>query len=73
MSTLNRVQSRLFQTAFYQPDNFLLCAPTGAGKTNVAMLAFLHEIGLNMDDDGNINKDNFKIMYLIILHIRGFR
>ena len=67
MSTLNRVQSRLFQTAFYQPDNFLLCAPTGAGKTNVAMLAFLHEIGLNMDDNGQINKDNFKIMYHIYI------
>lgn len=25
----------------------LVCAPTGAGKTNVAMLAMLHEIGLH--------------------------
>ena len=65
MATLNRVQSRLFETAFKQADNFLLCAPTGAGKTNVAMLAFLHEIGLNMDENGQINKDNFKIMYLL--------
>jgi len=64
MSTLNRVQSRLYQTAFFSADNFLLCAPTGAGKTNVAMLAFLHEIGLNMDENGVINKDNFKIIYI---------
>jgi hypothetical protein len=25
----------------------LVCAPTGAGKTNVAMLTMLHEIGLH--------------------------
>ena len=29
------------------PQNMLVCAPTGAGKTNVAMLAMLHEIGLH--------------------------
>lgn len=67
MNTLNRVQSRLFKAAFYEPDNILLCAPTGAGKTNVAMLCFLHEIGLNMDDQGNVNMDTFKIMYPIYL------
>ncbi len=64
MTSLNRVQSRLFDAAFYGVDNLLLCAPTGAGKTNVAMLCFLHEIGLNLDESGNIDKDNFKIMYL---------
>ena len=25
----------------------LICAPTGAGKTNVAMLCMLHEIGMH--------------------------
>lgn len=71
MNSLNRVQSRLYETAFKQPDNFLLCAPTGAGKTNVAMLAFLHEIGLNMDENGVLNKDNFKIMYPTPLKMSG--
>ena len=28
-------------------QNMLVCAPTGAGKTNVAMLTMLHEIGLH--------------------------
>ena len=36
---LNRIQSRVFQTAFHSNENFLMCAPTGAGKTNVALLA----------------------------------
>ena len=25
-------------------ENILMCAPTGAGKTNVAMLTMLHEV-----------------------------
>lgn len=31
--------------ALNKGDNLLLCAPTGAGKTNVAMLTMMHEIG----------------------------
>ncbi len=43
----------------------LLCAPTGAGKTNVAMLTMLREIGLHRNAaDGSINKDAFKIVYV---------
>jgi len=64
MKTLNRVQSRVYQTALFQPDNLLLCAPTGAGKTNVAMLAILHELGLNRNDDGTYNLSGFKIVYV---------
>ena len=47
MTKLNRVQSRLYETALFSADNMLLCAPTGAGKTNVAVLAILHELGLH--------------------------
>ena len=35
----------------FTPENMLLCAPTGAGKTNCAMLTMLHEIGLHRDKD----------------------
>jgi hypothetical protein len=52
MKTLNRVQSRLYQTALLSAENLLLCAPTGAGKTNVAMLTILREIGLHRNEDG---------------------
>ncbi len=38
---LNRVQSQLVDAALYSNENMLLCAPTGAGKTNVALLTML--------------------------------
>ena len=44
----------------------LLCAPTGAGKTNVAMLTILHEIGRapRRLPSGEIDLDAFKIVYV---------
>jgi pre-mRNA-splicing helicase BRR2 len=42
----------------------LVCAPTGAGKTNVAMLAMLHEIGLHRREDGSIDTSAFKMIYV---------
>lgn len=61
--TLNRIQSRIYPTAFSSNENMLVCAPTGAGKTNIAMLAVLREVGANMDQ-GIIQKQNFKIVYV---------
>ena len=37
MKSLNRVQSKMAEVALKTSENILLCAPTGAGKTNVAM------------------------------------
>jgi pre-mRNA-splicing helicase BRR2 len=45
MDTLNRVQSKLCNVALTTSENILLCAPTGAGKTNVAMLTMLNVLG----------------------------
>lgn len=45
MKSLNRIQSAVYDTAFNTSENLLMCAPTGAGKTNVAMLCMLHEVG----------------------------
>ena len=42
---LNRMQSKVYKSIFEGSENILLCAPTGGGKTNCAMLAMLHEIG----------------------------
>nr|CAH7746700.1 unnamed protein product [Callosobruchus chinensis] len=63
--TLNRIQSRLCKAALESDENLLLCAPTGAGKTNVALLCMMREIGKHINaDDGTINADDFKIIYV---------
>ncbi|KAM7483382.1 hypothetical protein LguiB_007965 [Lonicera macranthoides] len=61
--SLNRIQSRIFQTTYNTNENILVCAPTGAGKTNIAMIAVLHEIGQHFKD-GYLHKDEFKIVYV---------
>lgn len=64
MKTLNRVQSRVYETALFTAENLLLCAPTGAGKTNVAMLTILHELGMRKQADGTFDLSSFKIVYV---------
>ncbi|XP_019185003.1 PREDICTED: DExH-box ATP-dependent RNA helicase DExH12-like [Ipomoea nil] len=64
MTQLNRVQSKVYETALFTPENILLCAPTGAGKTNVAMLTILQQIALNRNEDGSFNHNKYKIVYV---------
>ena len=62
---LNRIQTQCFPTAFENDGNMLVCAPTGSGKTNVAMLTMLREIGKHRNDTtGEIMLDDFKIVYI---------
>ncbi|KAI9830786.1 MAG: DEIH-box ATPase [Phylliscum demangeonii] len=62
---LNKIQTRCFPAAFEDDGNMLICAPTGSGKTNVAMLTMLREIGKNRDPQtGELFLDNFKIVYI---------
>ncbi|GAA5924697.1 uncharacterized protein JCM15063_005710 [Sporobolomyces koalae] len=39
--TLNRLQSIVYPVAYGSNENMLVCAPTGAGKTDVALLTIL--------------------------------
>jgi len=69
MQKLNRLQSKMCKSALYNSDNLLLCAPTGAGKTNVAMLTMLNIISQyrtssSADDTSNIDLKAFKIVYV---------
>ncbi|KAJ6623527.1 Sec63 Brl domain-containing protein [Mycena sp. CBHHK59/15] len=62
---LNPVQSKLYPIAFGTDEPILLCAPTGAGKTNVAMLTILNELGKYRDEEtGTFDLAAFKIVYV---------
>lgn len=45
MDKLNRIQSKMYKVAMQSSENLLLCAPTGAGKTNVAFMTMLNILG----------------------------
>ncbi|KAH9455795.1 hypothetical protein Pst134EB_012031 [Puccinia striiformis f. sp. tritici] len=66
--TLNRLQSAVFPIAYKTNENMLICAPTGAGKTDVAMLTILRAIsqygGLNLDKPVKGLRNDFKIIYV---------
>lgn len=70
---LNRMQSLVYPVAYKSNENMLICAPTGAGKTDAAMLAILNAIGHNLTpnpvDEPSaseffVNLENFKIVYV---------
>ena len=60
---LNRIQSIVFDAAYTTNENLLISAPTGAGKTNIAMLAVLHEVKNNIDHMGVLRRNQFKVCY----------
>lgn len=66
--TLNKVQSLVYPVAYNTNENMLVCAPTGAGKTDVALLTILHTIGqfVSEAEEGviDIDYDEFKIIYV---------
>jgi pre-mRNA-splicing helicase BRR2 len=62
--SLNRVQSKMVNAALYGSDNILLCAPTGAGKTNVALLCMLKQLADCRREDGTFDLDSMKIVYI---------
>jgi replicative superfamily II helicase len=62
---LNRIQSVVFPQAYKTSENLLICAPTGAGKTNIAMLAVLEVIRRHWKvgtDISTIRRDDFKVI-----------
>lgn len=60
---LNAIQSRVFPTAYHSSENMLVCAPTGAGKTNIAMLSFLQLLKQHISG-GEINLPAIKAIYI---------
>ncbi len=61
---LNYIQSRVYHTAFQSSENMLICAPTGAGKTNIALLSILQVLGQKRKTNGRFDIKSFKIIYI---------
>ncbi|CAD7931404.1 unnamed protein product [Amoebophrya sp. A25] len=66
---LNPVQSKVYPVAFKEfHENMLICAPTGAGKTNIALLAILNVLMANVrkteEGEAVVESDKFKIVYI---------
>jgi len=65
-TSLNPMQSTVFDVAFHHRDNMMVCAPTGAGKTNVAMLtvvAHFRDVGL-IGGNGQAMETGQKVVYI---------
>lgn len=70
-ATLNRIQSLVQPIAMGTNENMLICAPTGAGKTDVAVMAILRVLAQNVRQPivlpfgpNSILKTDFKIVYV---------
>ncbi|ANQ06914.1 Uncharacterized protein PCOAH_00012540 [Plasmodium coatneyi] len=65
ISKLNAIQSKVHDVALNRyEENMLICAPTGSGKTNIALLCMLNVIGSYRLRSGNIDRKNFKVIYI---------
>lgn len=69
VSHLNEIQSKVFETAFKEfEENLLVCAPTGSGKTNIALLCILNVVSqfIVPQNDGRfvLDASKFKIVYV---------
>ncbi len=71
--SLNRMQSLVYPVAYKTNENMLICAPTGAGKTDAAMLTILNAISHNTTpnpieapeaSDFVVDSEDFKIIYV---------
>ena len=71
--SLNRMQSLVYKLAYETNENMLICAPTGAGKTDAAMLTILNTISHYIfpspaeepdASDFIVNSNDFKVIYV---------
>ncbi|KAF2787965.1 Sec63-domain-containing protein [Melanomma pulvis-pyrius CBS 109.77] len=71
--SLNRMQSLVYPVAYSTSENMLICAPTGAGKTDAAMLTILNTVAKYTTPnpvenpeatDFIVRSEDFKIIYV---------
>ncbi|KAG4305915.1 hypothetical protein PORY_000825 [Pneumocystis oryctolagi] len=71
--TLNYIQSLIYPVAYGTNENMLICAPTGTGKTDIAILAIMQVISQFSRPspheqprfkDFKVDKNEFKVIYV---------
>ena len=65
---LNRIQSEVFDVAYNSSENMLICAPTGAGKTNIAMLTFLQLVKSHVIDGHSLTHSLTRLLTHSLTH-----
>ena len=64
-ASLNLIQSHVYPVVFGEfSENVLMCAPTGAGKTNVAVLSLLSLFSQYVNNEGAVRRGGFKAVYI---------
>ena len=61
--TLNKMQTLVYPVCYETNENMLICAPTGAGKTDVALLSCLSTINA-VRKSGDVANNAWKIVYV---------
>lgn len=65
---LNQIQSIVYPVAFKQSRSMIVAAPTGAGKTNVALLTILRQVSEHVDPQSegpwDLSNKQFQIVYI---------
>jgi activating signal cointegrator complex subunit 3 len=64
VDSLNPMQTAVHKCALYSSENFLVCAPTGAGKTNVALMAICQQLLAAEKAGGAVDLAALKIVYI---------
>ena len=60
----NPIQSKVLDHTLNTNENMLVCAPTSAGKTNIALLSILEVISNYVREDSSIDLKAFKVVYI---------
>lgn len=60
IESFNHIQTEVYPIAYHTNENMLICAPTGAGKTNIALLAIVQQIK-NFIENDVVRLEKFKV------------
>lgn len=66
ITSLNHIQSEVYDVAYNTNENMLVCAPTGSGKTNIALMTIVN-LAKSFIDNNILHLEKFKVRIIINL------